>query len=227
MPVNVLLEEALHQADSAIAQSVGTPCPVKSKLSPRGSVANPAPRVLHMDGEAVLSGISLENTWFSSVSCENGFLNFILSQQWLDCAINIPQKAQAFPQLPDAPVHYFAAIHPEDWFFAEKKATPALCARQDEQNAGWLVRVTEERLKTLENRCPAQALWTEQEKQLFLRLCGFDEGMSWGKMTDYLTELARLIWQLHPHRLSRPLNVYAQRILHNGRAVIYRKFTNY
>lgn len=222
-----LLAVACQQADAAIEKAISRPCPVKSKLSPRGTIANPAPKALHLDGEELAGRISLENSWLDTVTCDNGFLNFTLSQKWMDAAAHAEGEWTEFPPLPPVPVTSPALIHSEDWFFMGKKASPALCARQDEENVGWLVRMTEERLKKVEPRADVDNLWTKERESLLLRLAAYDESMSEGRLRDYLVDLARAIWQIHPHRLPLPLNRCCQRTLHNGRAVIYRKFIHF
>lgn len=217
-----LLREACRQTEQAIGEALGRTCPVRSRLSQRGTIANAAPKALRLDGEELASRLSLEGTWLESVSCENGFLNFTLREEWMRAAAERPPAEQPLPPLPAVPVSFPARIHREDWFFAGKKASPTLCARQDQENPGWLVRVTEERLHGLEARAVCREDWTEEEKALLLRLAALDEGMSRGRLRDELTTLARLIWRIGPHRMDPRLNLCCQRVLHNGRAVVIR-----
>lgn len=219
-----LLRTACQQADSVLAAALGYPCPVKSQLSPRGTVANPAPRALHLDGEALLPRLVLDDTFLESVTCEGGFFNFILKEAWFTAAVQQPLDWDELPTLSPVETDFPAAIHPGDWAFAGKKASPALCARQDEKNPGWLVRITEQRLQAVEARAQTELHWTDPSKKLFLHLAAYDEGMRTGRLCAYLTELAQMVWQAHPHRLPAPLNRCCQAVLHNGRGVIYRKF---
>ncbi|MCQ2441758.1 MAG: hypothetical protein MJ077_01315 [Oscillospiraceae bacterium] len=219
-----LLETACQQADEVIAAAIGRPCPVKSRLSPRGTIANPTPRALRLDGEGLLTQQNLSHTWLESVTCQGGFFNFTLREAWFHEAAQHPLEWEELPPLPPVSIDFPAAIHPGDWVFAGKKASPERCARQDEGNPGWLVRVTEERLRTLENRAETARTWTPSQKALLLRLAAYDESASTGRLTAYLTDLSRLIWQEKPHRLPAELNRCCQAVIHNGRAVIYRKF---
>lgn len=220
-----LLETACRQADEVIERGLNRPCPVKSRLSPRGTIANPAPKALQLDGTELAQRLCLTGTVLERVTCEGGFLNFTLKEEWFDAAVKCPLALEEIPQLPPIKVDCPAFIHPGDWAFAGKKAKPELCARQDEGNPGWLVRITEERLKTLENRAKSSICWTQEQKMLLLKLASYDEEMSVGRLSAFLTDLARLIWQQKPHRIPRDLNRCCQSVLHNGRAVIYRKFT--
>lgn len=218
-----LLRAACQQTEQAIEAALGRPCPVRSRLSQRGTIASPAPKALHLDGAELASRLSLDGTWLESVSCENGFLNFTLREEWMQAAAERPPAEQPLPPLPEVPVSFPARIHREDWFFAGKKASPALCARQDQENPGWLVRITEERLRRLEARAVCRSAWTEEEKALLLRLAALDEGMSRGRLRDELTAIARLVWRIGPHRMDGRLNLCCRRVLHNGRAGILEK----
>lgn len=220
-----LIQAACRQADAALEAALGELCPIQSRFSPRGTIANPFPRISGRDGEELAGGISLGGTFLEAVSHQGGFLNFTLGSDWYDAALKLPLQEKPFPPLPPCSLSFSAQIHPEDWAFAGKQADPQRCARQDAANPGWLVRITEQRLRSVEPFAKEDVCWTDDLRRLLLQLAALEGEKSAGRLSLQLGDAARLIWQIGPHRLPAPLNRLCRVSLHNGRAVIYRKFT--
>lgn len=217
--MNPILYEALEQADQRISQALGRAAPAKSRLSPRGTIFNPAPLALNLNGEELAANIVLEGSWFSQVTADNGYLNFVLSQDWYGAAVEqLPIQKEKKP-VPPVAAEYPAAIHPMDWWFLTilkgKKPAPELAARQDRENPGWLVRYTIQRLKELEERSAETIRWTEGERRLMRLLAQDAEKEKPRRQAAMLVELAELVWEIAPQNLPKPLNCYCQRVLEN------------
>lgn len=217
--MNPLLTAACEEADNLIAAVLGARCPVRSRLSQRGTIANPAPRALRLDGAALAGSIDLTGSWFSHVEQEKGFLNFTLSEGWYQAAA--AQAPEAPPPLPEPPLTgvFPAVIAGEDWRFAKAlygAPVPELCARQDASNPGWLVRYTLRRLKVLEARAPVTLPLRDAERSLLRTLARFEPGASPHQQADYLYALARQLWEQPLPALSLVLNRHSQAVLSAG-----------
>lgn len=220
--MNRLLIQACTQADERISAALGCPCPTKSRLSSRGTVSNPAALALGLDGERLASSIDLRQSWFHQVCIESGYLNFTLSPQWYQAALDeLPSNLPQPPSFPRQTADFSAEIHPEDWHFwlalKGKAPTPAMAARQDRENPGWLVRYTTQRLMDLEPRAEKNIAWDAGQRQLMLTLVQYPQGERPRRLAAYLVGLARQIWELAPQRLSAELNRYCQWVLVTGR----------
>ena len=219
-----LLLCACTQADNCITAALGRPCPAPSRLSSRGTVANPAPRALHLDGAALAGQLSLSGSWFDSVSEEGGFLNFTLSRQWYQAAVEQPPGPEAFPDRFPVFSHDPVNISAFDWLFLwalrGRAPAPDLAARQDAANAGWLVRYTFRRLDMLEQRASHCLRWTPSERSLMETLAQFDPSAPPRRQADYLVGLSKRIWDIGPRRLPGLLSRHARGVLAAGCACV-------
>lgn len=219
--MNPCLIEACDQADNRIAAVLGSRCPAKSALSRRGTVANPAPRVLKLDGQRLADVIDLSGSWFQSVEAEGGYLNFTLSAAWYQAAVEALPAIGEMGEPPVVPVDFSARIDPWDWHFWKalrgKVPDPAIAARQDRENPGWLARYTVQRLADLEPQAGETPPWTEEQKGLMLALARYPQGARPQALAVYLDELSRKIWEIGPGRIPAALNRHCRRILTVGR----------
>lgn len=226
--MNPLLIDACTQADNRIAAALGAACPVKSRLSQRGTVANPAPRVLRRDGEQLAGAIDLADSWFQAVTADGGYLNFTLSLRWYQSAVEAPPPVGKMVNVPGAPVEFSAEIVPEDWYFWKalkgRSPDPAIAARRDRENPGWLVRYTARRLEELEPRAAETIRWTEEERALMLELSRYPQGAQARTAAGYLLGLAQQVWEAGPQKLPAALNRHCQRVLAAGRAELGGQF---
>ncbi len=218
--MNPLLAEALGQADALTRAALGGDCPVKSRPSRRGTVANAAPRALGLDGVKLAGCIDLTNSWFENVEAESGYLNFFPAPVWYDAAVEALPPVGPEAVLPTLDVDFPAAIAPEDWaFWQALRGTapdPALLARQDAANPGWLVRYTARRLADLEPRAGAALDWTVERRQLLWTLAQLPREGSGRRMAGYLLALAGEVWGIHPQTLPLALNRHCQAVLNAG-----------
>ncbi|MCD7887714.1 MAG: hypothetical protein LUG44_08920 [Clostridiales bacterium] len=218
--MNPLLAEAVAQADGLTRAALGGSCPVKSRPSQRGTVANAAPQALGLDGTALAGRIDLAGSWFQAMEAEGGYLNFFPAPAWYNAAVERLPAAGPEAALPTLDVDFPAAIHPADWaFWQTLRGTapdPALAARQDAANPGWLVRYTARRLAALEPRASSALDWTAERRQLLWTLVQLPREGTGRRMAGYLLALAREIWAVGPQSLPTPLNRHCQAALRAG-----------
>ncbi|MCD7757397.1 MAG: hypothetical protein LUH45_04425 [Clostridiales bacterium] len=218
--MNPLLAEAISQADELTRAALGDHCPVKSRPSRWGTVANAAPQALGLDGAKLAERIDLTGSWFQKVEAEGGYLNFFPALAWYNAAVEQlpPVGPEANLQTPD--VAFPAALHPADWAFWQAlrgtEPDPALMARQNAANPGWLVRYTARRLADLEPRASAALDWTAERRQLLWTLAQFPQQGNRRRTARYLLALAREIWAIGPQTLPLALNRHGQAALNAG-----------
>lgn len=228
-----LLQQACAQSEQCIAAALQAPCRTKSKLSARGTLANAAPRAARVDGNTLARWLDLSDTWFRSVTCEGGFLNFLLSDSWYDAVLAQPPRAQTLPELPEPPTGkplFPALIHGEDWCWAKLLGGVALrperVALQGRDNAGWFVRCTAKRLATLFPRAPhAPILWTERTRALVRQLAAFDADASAKAQALALVALSDQLWACRMDTLPQSLNAFALAVFSIGRATVLHSST--
>lgn len=210
-----LLKEACAEADILTARALGADGRWASRLSPRGTVANAAPRITGRSPAA----FSLAGSWFSCSWEEGGFLNFSLSPAWFSAAAEqLPEPDTALiPPLPPSAAGFPARICPRDWRFLTlwlgHIPAPAQAARQDSSNPGWLVRRTANRLETLETRCPAECGWTEREQALLLEALRAEAFRGARNRAQAQTRLAERIWRERPETIPQPVNRFLRAVL--------------
>ncbi len=218
--MNPLLADALRQADALTCAALGGRCPVKSRPSRRGTVANAAPQALGLDGGALAGRIDLTGSWFQKVETEGGYLNFFPAPAWYDAAVEQLPPVGPEAALPPPKVDFPAAIHPADWaFWQALRGTapdPALVARQDAANPGWLVRYTARRLAVLEPQSDTALDWTAERRQLLWTLAQLPQEGNGRRMAGYLLALAKEIWDIRPQALPLLLNRHCQAALNAG-----------
>ncbi|MCD8189481.1 MAG: hypothetical protein LUD78_04555 [Clostridiales bacterium] len=218
--MNSRLAEAISQADALTRAALGGRCPVRSRPSRRGTVANAAPQALGLDGVELTGRIDLAGSWFHKVEAEGGYLNFFPAPAWYDAAVDAPSPVGPEIVLQPLDVVFPAVIAPEDWaFWQVLRGTgpdPALVARQDAANPGWLVRYTARRLADLEPRACATLNWTAERRQLLWMLAQLPQEGNRRRMAGYLLALAREIWDIGPQTLPLALNRHSQAALNAG-----------
>ncbi|MCD7837566.1 MAG: hypothetical protein LUG65_01465 [Clostridiales bacterium] len=218
--MNPLLTQALRQADELTRAALGGSCPVKSRPSRRGTVANAAPRALGLDGPELVEHVDLTDSWFQKVEAEDGYLNFFPDLTWYNTAVEMLPPAGAELSLPPLKNDFPAAIRSEDWIFWQAlrgaAPDPALAARQDAANPGWLVRYTARRLADLEPRADAALEWTAERRQLLWTLAQLPQEGNGRRTAGYLLALAREIWDIGPQTLPLALNRHCQTALRAG-----------
>ncbi|MCD8147656.1 MAG: hypothetical protein LUD84_10365 [Clostridiales bacterium] len=218
--MNPLLAEAISQADALTRAALGGGCPVKSRPSKRGTVSNATPQALGLDGAELTGHMDLTGSWFQRVEAAGGYLNFFPAPAWYCAAVEqLPPVGPEVDLLP-LNVDFPATIHPEDWaFWQALRGTapdPALMARQDAANPGWLVRYTARRLADLELRADAALDWTAERRQLLWTLAQFPQEGNRRRMAGYLLMLAGKIWDVGPQNLPLALNRHGQAVITAG-----------
>ncbi|MCD7843731.1 MAG: hypothetical protein LUG17_03805 [Clostridiales bacterium] len=218
--MNPLLAEAVSQANDLTCAALGGDCPVKSRPSKRGTVANAAPQALGLDGAKLAGCIDLAGSWFQKVEAESGYLNFFPALAWYNAAVEQLPPVGPEATLPTLNVEFPATVHPADWrFWQALRGTdpdPALVARQDAANPGWLVRYTARRLTDLELRANPELDWTAARRQLLWTLAKFPQQGTGRRVAGYLLALAREIWAIGPQTLPLALNRHGQAALNAG-----------
>ncbi|MCD8051884.1 MAG: hypothetical protein LUE89_09440 [Clostridiales bacterium] len=225
--MNPLLAEALRQADDLTRAALGDDCPVRSRPARRGTVANAAPQALGLEVAELAGHIDLAGSWFQKVEAEGGYLNFFPALAWYNAAVERFPPVGPEAALPTLDVEFPAAIHPADWVFWQAlrgtAPDPALTARQDAANPGWLVRYTAWRLADLEPRANPAMDWTAERRQLLWTLAQLPQEGNRRRMAGYLLALAREIWDTGPQALPLALNCHCQAALRAGLRQILAK----
>ncbi|MCD8008900.1 MAG: hypothetical protein LUF68_08240 [Clostridiales bacterium] len=218
--MNPLLAAAISQADALTRAALGGDCPVKSRPSKRGTVANATPRALGLDGAELTGRMDLAGSWFQKVEAEGDYLNFFPAPAWYSAAVETLPPVGPEAVLPPLEADFPATIAPADWaFWQALRGTapdPALLARQDAANPGWLVQYTARRLADLEPRADAALGWTAERRQLLWTLAQLPQGGSGRRLAGYLLALAGEIWGIGPQNLPLALNRHGQAAITAG-----------
>lgn len=218
------IQRACETADNLLARALGKPCPIPSRYSRLGCIANPVSRALHL-GEPALARIP-ESDFFDKVTLENGFFNFHFSFAWytwvmaekaqpVQWCFSAPAETQAFP----ASVEHWALSFLQAFSLRAEQGSVdlSLAARQDRENPAWLVGYTARRLNALEGRNPVRNHLTAEERKL-VRLAAQspEASMSAKRLARYLSGFAQAVWEITPQRLSEPVRLCAARVLMEG-----------
>lgn len=170
--------------------------------------------------------LSLAGTPFSSAEAESGYLNFTLSEEWFralpsfwtETAAELPQEGVSFLETPVKDEAFPARYVPFDRVFLSllrRQDSLSLCARQDAENPGWLVRYTLRRLADLRQRSGTQAavqaehapvpdavfVLTDAERELLL-LAAELPGLDGRRRAQGVLALCQAVWAAAPQRLS-------------------------
>lgn len=220
------IQRACQAADAMLAQALGTPCPIPSRYSPFGCIANPAPRALKLE-EAVLERMP-ESDFFEGVTLENGFFNFQFSFAWytwvmaekahpVQWCFSAPAETAEFPASVEHWAVSFLLAHSLKG--GQGSVELSLAARQDRENPAWLVGYTARRLCALKGRNPRRDRLTEDERRLVRLAAEYpDSSASARRLARYLSGFAQAVWEITPQRLSEPVRQCAAQVLTEGLA---------
>lgn len=170
--------------------------------------------------EVIASELTPDERYFSGVTPQRGYLNFVLSDAWyshVEDVTLLTEYPESAVQDSGIMLDFPAPVCPFDRSFLEalgEEALPGRAARQDRENPGWLVRYTAKRLERFGNTL-APPRYPDGGKAVLLAVAAFPAGGR-KETARALLRLTERVWAVSPQKLPPRTAEAARRALRRG-----------